>query len=1267
MELTLTDHVPVVVPHRHIPRPLYEEVKNFINDLISNEWVRESKSNYSSPIVCVRKKDNSLRLCIDYRALNKKIVPDKQPIPRIQEVFDGLDGQEWFTTLDMAKAYHQGYVAEQFRKYTAFSTPWGMYEWIRIPMGISNAPPAFQRFINQALAGLRDKVCVAYLDDILVYGASFEEHLLNLRLVLHRLRAKGIKLRADKCFFFRKEVRYLGRLVSKNGHRPDPKDTVALEKFRSAPTTIGELRTLLGFFGYYRSYVQDFSRKFQPLYNLLKSNPNEKQGKKIQKNSKNSIEWTADMQKIVNETINYLQSPEFLIFPDYNLPFVVNCDASEKGLGSVLYQKREGVNRVVSFGSRTLTDSERNYHLHSGKLEFLCLKWAVTEKFSDYLGYSEFDVYTDNNPLTYVMSSAKLNATGLRWVAELSYYRFRIHYKPGKKHGDADGLSRFPMDLDAFEKDCTENFNLSDLSSILAVRLNAEPPLAFVDVSLLQHKNDSELTQITKEELREYQLSDEVVGPVYKCVLESRKPSKEELKQWSRKSKVMLHQFRKLVIEDGLLVRQMKKRKQLVLPEKYHSLVYRELHDKLGHLGSDKVEELARQRFYWPYMQADIESYIQNRCACVASKRPNIPERAPLVPVAASAPFELVCVDFLHLDKCQGHEYVLLVTDHFSRFTQAFATKNNKGITAARKLFYEYIPKFGFPLRIHHDRGKEFNSSLLTELHRLAGIKMSNTTPYHPMGNGEVERMNRTLVNMLKTLPQDQKKRWKEHLSSLTFAYNSTVNKTTGYSPFYLCFGRESRLPLDCILPIEPNATTAKTYDRFVREWKDSMRDAFQAANQNIERAGAANKRRYDAKSKAVSIVVGDKVLVRNVGERGGTGKLRSWWEQKIYVVVEVNDVVPVYTIRPIDGKQTKTVHRNMLMRINDMPVDTFGQVPVSVHKPNKVKPKKITFRKRKRSDAVVHLSSSSSDSESDVFVFVPKQPKIVVAKPPSVVPDDFSSSESDLDVISDVGVAIHDDAEQSTDAEVIHEPEAIFATESGDGLGLENVDDTGLAVEIPEADVADLIPDLEDVPVDPDTTVEFAYDDSALADAECDFNTVDTVDTVDKYTISPEVLAECLYPTLHTHDQVHSGISDSPSDTTESQGQVVDSLDISSDSLEVSGEGDAVGTDMEEVDRTVHSVESGDGDKTLAPEDEVDGVLEETIPYGDEAELEKISGSSEYTTANESPPEESPEKRPTFRRYPTRVRTKTPVFTYGSNFQPKIKRFDMYMLVNQK
>ena len=789
MDLHLTDNVPVVVPHRQIPRPLYDEVKNFLNDLIANNWVRESCSSYSSPIVCVRKKDGGLRLCIDYRALNKKIVPDKQPILRIQEIFDGLGGQEVFSTLDMAKAYHQGYVGEEFRHYTAFSTPWGLYEWLRVPMGISNAPPAFPRFINQTLANLRDKVCVAYLDDILIFARTFEEHVHNLRLVLQRLKSRGIKLRADKCFFFRKEVRYLGRLVSKNGHRPDPKDTAALEKFRTPPKTIGELRTLLGFLGYYRSYIPDFSRKFQPVYQLLKSDPGASTAanqRRQQKNSRTPLEWTVGHQEVVNAAVEYLQSPSFLAFPDFSLPFILNCDASERGLGAVLYQRQNGKDRVISFGSKSLTDAERRYHLHSGKLEFLCLKWAVTEKFSDYLCFGPgFTVSTDNNPLTYVMSTAKLNATGLRWVADLANYQFEIRYKPGKKNGDADGLSRWPMSFEELEAHCTKHTNLENLSEQLTVYAKSEPALCSVaDVNMLHLPGDINVVPISREELRLEQSADEIIGPIYKCVAEDRRPTKGEWASWSRRSRVMFHQFKKLSLENGLLVRITARHKQLVLPVKFHDLVFQELHSKMGHLGHEKVEELCRQRFYWPLMQKDIEFFIRNKCACLARKQPALPERAPLVPITTSAPFEMICIDYLELDVCGGHRYVLMVTDHFSKFTQAYATKDKSSMSAAAKLFNDFYPKFGFPSKIHHDLGPEFNSSLFKELHRLSGVDISCTTPYHPRGNGACERMNRTLIGMLRSLADVQKSKWKDQLPHLMFAYNSTIHKSTSFSPF---------------------------------------------------------------------------------------------------------------------------------------------------------------------------------------------------------------------------------------------------------------------------------------------------------------------------------------------------------------------------------------------------------------------------------------------------------------------------------------------------
>ena len=314
MEINLTDEIPVNEAYRHLPRKLYDDVKSYLNDLIVNGWIQESKSAYASPIVCVRKKDGTMRLCVDYRRLNLKMIPDRHPIPRVQDLLDGLGGQKYFTTLDMAKAYHQGFIKEECRKYTAFATPWALYEWLRIPFGLKNAPAAFQRYICQALMGLLDTVCLAYLDDILVYGRTFPELLTNLRKVFRRLRSKGVKLRVDKCFFAMTEVRYLGRLVSEKGYRPDPEDIKALEKFRVPPSNVGEVRSMVGFLSYYRGHVQNFAKKMKPVYDLIKwkEKGREESGKsgKSGYNKKRSVGWSSELQAIIDDVIDTLQSLE---------------------------------------------------------------------------------------------------------------------------------------------------------------------------------------------------------------------------------------------------------------------------------------------------------------------------------------------------------------------------------------------------------------------------------------------------------------------------------------------------------------------------------------------------------------------------------------------------------------------------------------------------------------------------------------------------------------------------------------------------------------------------------------------------------------------------------------------------------------------------------------------------------------------------------------------------------------------------------------------
>ncbi len=1046
LEIPLMDKEPVNENYRKIPRQLYDEVKDHINNLLAKGWIRESTSAYASPMVCARKKCGGLRLCIDFRRLNRKTIPDRHPIPRIQDILDDLGGNSWFSTLDMSQAYHQGEMHEDSRKFTAFSTPWSLYEWVRIPYGITNAPPAFQRFINNTLYGLRDKVCMAYLDDILVFSKTFAEHIVNLRKVLRCLADKGVKLNINKCAFFKREVRYLGRLISEEGYRPDPEDTKALDRCKVQPTNVGELRSLLGFLGYYRTYIKDFSRKLKDVYDLLKL----KEGQ-TKLNPRTKIEWKAEHQAAIEDVVDYLKSPEVIAFPDWESPFVVHCDASNYGLGAVLYQKRMEESReklkIVSLASRTLTPAEKNYLMHSGKLEFLAMKWCITERFSDYLKHGgQFEVVTDNNPLTYVLTSAKLNATGLRWINQLADYNFSLRYRAGVKHIDADYLSRHPSDqLRALEEAAEESVKMEDVKLVLSQSARPSCEVTHLDASMISpgsgvvesftklldvcmlNPGEQVEKSFSKPEIAEAQSTDNVIGPVYNFVKNGLKPTKEQRKNLSKDTKILLKQLPKLSIENQVLVRSITSSKQIVLPKSFHHVVYSELHEKLAHVGSEKVYELARGRFYWPCMQKHIDFHIRNQCPCIIDKKPVRNDREPLVPIESTHPMEMLSIDFMHLDRCKGgFEYALVVIDHFTRFAQVYATKKKSGTAAADKIFNEFVLKFGLPSRIHHDQGPEFDNKLFHRLEQLSGIRSSRTTGYHPQGNGQCERMNRTILNMLKTLNDTEKSNWKAHLSSLAFAYNSTVCKSTGYSPYYLMFGRNPILPIDLMFGIDTNTeqpeNLQKSYEKFVVDWQKSITDAYAIVRQHAQKSGESGKKLYDKKCHGVEIVVGDRVLSRN-REKGGTGKLRSYWENNVYVVVEKDPKVPVFTIRTESVKTgrrkitTKRVHRNDLKLCNHL----FSKETVAPPAVEKVKVKKR----------------------------VAKEPVSAVetpAVPPQIVQSESSDDEDDIILVVDRSVEENDVVEEGSSGEQEYTVEDNISVNSGDNEAVlvpENLDDS--------------------------------------------------------------------------------------------------------------------------------------------------------------------------------------------------------------------------------
>ena len=252
-----------------MPHPLYGEIK----DLLNREFIKPSKSSYSSPCVVVRKRDGTLHLCIDYRALNQKTIQDHHPLPCVQETLDNLGGNHWFCTLDQGKAYHQGYVSKECQPLSAFITPWGLFQWERIPFGLTKAPAAFQCFMETCLSDLRDTICLPYLDDIIVFSRTFEDHVDNVRQVPRRLHEHGIKLKPSKCSLFKRKVKFLGRLVSADGYCMDPDNMKAATSLADEkPTTVGEVRQLIGLLSYYLQFIpKNFA---SPLYELLQTSVN---------------------------------------------------------------------------------------------------------------------------------------------------------------------------------------------------------------------------------------------------------------------------------------------------------------------------------------------------------------------------------------------------------------------------------------------------------------------------------------------------------------------------------------------------------------------------------------------------------------------------------------------------------------------------------------------------------------------------------------------------------------------------------------------------------------------------------------------------------------------------------------------------------------------------------------------------------------------------------------------------------------------------------
>ena len=761
-------------------------------------------------------------------------------------------------------------MAEQDRAKTAFITPEGLYEFKVLPFGLCNAPATFQRLMDRVLHGLKWHNCLVYIDDIVVVGPTFMDHIHNLVCVLKRLKEAGLKLKPSKCNLLRKEVKYLGHVISEEGISTDPDKTAVIRNW-PIPSCKRELLQFLGLANYYRRFVSGFASICKPLQHLTEKNV--------------PFCWSPSCQQAFEELRNCLITAPILVYPDYTKPFVLDTDASDVGIGAVLSQVYDdGTEHVIAYGSRSLSRQEQKYCVT--RKELLAVV-EFSQHFRAYLLGRQFTLRTDHGSLVWLQNFKEPEGQLARWLEKLQEYDFIIKHRKGTKHGNADALSRLP---------CTQ-CGRGDLCGKAQVNMVVD----VVTPSLPLPDNLGELHHL--------QMEDETIGPIFQAIVIGERPDRDISQAWSRESRTLLQQWGMLVIKHDVLWRRFSDGKgdslQLVLPSKLQTDVIRDLHEGAvsGHLGEEKVLSQLKERFYWPGCTEAVRTWCR-QCKTCASRKMTVPKRkAQLHTVPAGYPMQIVSVDIMGpLPATQdGCKYVLVAADHFTRWVEVYPIKNQEAQTVSRKLIDEMFCRFSPPEQLHSDQGRQFESDLIAEICNMLGIKKTRTTPYHPHGNGMVERFNRTLLDMLATTTRNHPDDWEHYVRKVCMAYNSSVHSSTGFSPFFLMFGREAKLPVD--LMYGSNPTEAKPVSDYALQLKMSLQSAYSLVREQCKAEHRRQKALYDEKAHGKPFRPGDTVwLFSPAIPRGRSKKLHLPWKGPFTVKERLGDCV--YRIKGQRGYQ---------------------------------------------------------------------------------------------------------------------------------------------------------------------------------------------------------------------------------------------------------------------------------------------------------------------------------------------------------------------------
>ena len=781
------------------------KIRDMVHDMLSDGIIEPSRSPYASPVVLVQKKDGSKRFCVDYRRLNAQTKRDVYPLPRVDETLDALGHNQWFTKLDLASGYWQVAMEKLSKEKTAFITQEGLYQFTVMPFGLVNAPATFQRTMDCVLAGLKWTKALVYLDDVVIFSPSFDQHLSDLAEVLDRLIEAGLKLKPSKCVVAANELPYLGHIASREGIRPDPLNIAAISNM-PVPKTKTEVRSFLGLANYYRKFIPQFSDVAHPLHRNTAKNT--------------TFDWTTACQDAFESLKRSLVSAPILAYPDMNQTFNIQTDASNVGIGAILSQTINEVERPIAFASRTLQDAETRYS--ASELELLAIVYGI-QQFRPYIEDAHFVVTTDHQALQYIKNVREPTKRIARWDTYLQSFDFEVRYRKGCNN-NADALSRLPLDAHYAQAGGQDQ--------------NDDDEQAYAPTcAALVHEN------LSIERIREEQAHDEECKNLRAIIEKKVEPGRKE--KFAENLSVHNDIIYFWKTEDAALI---------FAPTKMRKIIFEEFHGaaSAGHMGVAKTFRRVRQRYFWPCMSRDIGHWIKECIRCQQRKSPTVRLTGQMQPIAIgelATPFELIGMDFVGpLPKtARGNQYIMVVTDYLTRWAEAFALPDATAKETARVLLEEIICRHGCPKRILSDNGQNFNSKMIRELCDLMDARKVFTTAYNPRCDGLTEKCNGTLVNMLATtLPTEIEEwptLWDEYLPIVLFAYRTATQSSTKETPFYLRYGHHARLPVD-LDQTEPKLPDATEYGKALEA---KMKIVFAKTKAHMEDAQRTQKEHHDS------------------------------------------------------------------------------------------------------------------------------------------------------------------------------------------------------------------------------------------------------------------------------------------------------------------------------------------------------------------------------------------------------------------------------------